>query len=65
MFEWWYFRKFGTSFIEQLSVSHLGPLLGVGDDSQHSHGLKAGWLVFDLQLFEIFSFFQEIPHHLL
>jgi len=41
MFEWWYFRKFGTSFIEQLSVSHLGPLLGVGDDSQHSHGLKA------------------------
>jgi len=40
MFEWWYFRKFGTSFIEQLSVSHLGPLLGVGDDSQHSHGLK-------------------------
>lgn len=41
MFEWWYFRKFGTSFIEQLSVSHLGPLLGVGDDSQHIQNMKA------------------------
>uniref|UniRef100_A0A3B3ZEC6 Suppression of tumorigenicity 7 n=1 Tax=Periophthalmus magnuspinnatus TaxID=409849 RepID=A0A3B3ZEC6_9GOBI len=23
IFEWWYFRKYGTSFIEQVSVSHL------------------------------------------
>ncbi|KAI5628493.1 suppressor of tumorigenicity 7 protein-like, partial [Silurus asotus] len=28
IFEWWYFRKYGTSFIEQVSVSHLRPLLG-------------------------------------
>ncbi|XP_005987754.1 suppressor of tumorigenicity 7 protein homolog [Latimeria chalumnae] len=28
IFEWWYFRKHGTSFIEQVSVSHLRPLLG-------------------------------------
>uniref|UniRef100_A0A8C1IZ02 Suppression of tumorigenicity 7 n=1 Tax=Cyprinus carpio TaxID=7962 RepID=A0A8C1IZ02_CYPCA len=27
IFEWWYFRKYGTSFIEQVSVSHLRPLL--------------------------------------
>ncbi|XP_053572663.1 suppressor of tumorigenicity 7 protein isoform X3 [Bombina bombina] len=32
IFEWWYFRKYGTSFIEQVSVSHLRPLLG-GVDS--------------------------------
>ena len=42
MFEWWYFRKFGTSFIEQFSVLHLGPLLGVGDDPQQVQNLKAG-----------------------
>uniref|UniRef100_A0ACB8F5F7 Suppressor of tumorigenicity 7 protein-like n=1 Tax=Sphaerodactylus townsendi TaxID=933632 RepID=A0ACB8F5F7_9SAUR len=28
VFEWWYFRKYGTSFIEQVSVSHLRPLIG-------------------------------------
>nr|XP_016848833.1 PREDICTED: suppressor of tumorigenicity 7 protein-like isoform X3 [Anolis carolinensis] len=28
IFEWWYFRKYGTSFIEQVSVSHLRPLIG-------------------------------------
>ncbi|XP_039264320.2 suppressor of tumorigenicity 7 protein homolog [Styela clava] len=28
VFEWWYFRKYGASFIEQVSVHHLGPLLG-------------------------------------
>ncbi|KAJ3596766.1 hypothetical protein NHX12_003167 [Muraenolepis orangiensis] len=33
IFEWWYFRKYGTSFIEQVSVSHLRPLLGGGDSS--------------------------------
>nr|CAB3266628.1 suppressor of tumorigenicity 7 protein homolog [Phallusia mammillata] len=33
VFEWWYFRKYGTSFIEQVSVNHLGPLLG-GDDAE-------------------------------
>ncbi|XP_046889311.1 suppressor of tumorigenicity 7 protein homolog isoform X3 [Hypomesus transpacificus] len=33
IFEWWYFRKYGTSFIEQVSVSHLRPLLGGVDTS--------------------------------
>uniref|UniRef100_A0A8C2U0X5 Suppressor of tumorigenicity 7 protein-like n=1 Tax=Coturnix japonica TaxID=93934 RepID=A0A8C2U0X5_COTJA len=28
VFEWWHFRKYGTSFIEQVSVSHLRPLIG-------------------------------------
>ncbi|XP_075471392.1 suppressor of tumorigenicity 7 protein-like isoform X2 [Ascaphus truei] len=28
VFEWCYFRKYGTSFIEQVSVSHLRPLMG-------------------------------------
>ncbi|RVE54047.1 hypothetical protein evm_001170 [Chilo suppressalis] len=31
IFEWWYFRKYGTSFIEQVSLAHLGPWLGGGD----------------------------------
>uniref|UniRef100_A0A6I8N9K8 Suppression of tumorigenicity 7 n=1 Tax=Ornithorhynchus anatinus TaxID=9258 RepID=A0A6I8N9K8_ORNAN len=33
IFEWWYFRKYGTSFIEQVSVSHLRPLLGGVDNN--------------------------------
>uniref|UniRef100_UPI00358E2DFF suppressor of tumorigenicity 7 protein isoform X1 n=1 Tax=Myxine glutinosa TaxID=7769 RepID=UPI00358E2DFF len=37
IFEWWYFRKYGTSFIEQVSVNHLGPLLG-GVESSSSTG---------------------------
>ncbi|XP_012322000.1 suppressor of tumorigenicity 7 protein-like isoform X3 [Aotus nancymaae] len=28
IFEWWYFHKHGTSFIEHVSVSHLRPLMG-------------------------------------
>ncbi|XP_014314463.1 suppressor of tumorigenicity 7 protein-like isoform X5 [Myotis lucifugus] len=28
IFEWWYFHKHGTSFIEQVSVNHLRPLMG-------------------------------------
>lgn len=36
IFEWWYFRKYGTSFIEQVSVSHLRPLLGGMDNSAPS-----------------------------
>ncbi|KAK1888367.1 Suppressor of tumorigenicity 7 protein like [Dissostichus eleginoides] len=36
IFEWWYFRKYGTSFIEQVSVSHLRPLLGGVDSSTPS-----------------------------
>lgn len=38
IFEWWYFRKYGTSFIEQVSVSHLRPLLG-GVESSSATGL--------------------------
>ncbi|MBN3306994.1 suppressor of tumorigenicity 7 protein-like [Amia ocellicauda] len=36
IFEWWYFRKYGTSFIEQVSVSHLRPLLGGVENSSSS-----------------------------
>lgn len=25
IFEWWYFRKYGTSFIEQVSINHISP----------------------------------------
>ncbi|XP_077327861.1 suppressor of tumorigenicity 7 protein isoform X1 [Lithobates pipiens] len=37
IFEWWYFRKYGTSFIEQVSVSHLRPLLGGVDNNTPSN----------------------------
>lgn len=37
IFEWWYFRKYGTSFIEQVSVSHLRPLLGGVDNSSSNN----------------------------
>uniref|UniRef100_A0A8C0BWW4 Suppressor of tumorigenicity 7 protein-like n=1 Tax=Buteo japonicus TaxID=224669 RepID=A0A8C0BWW4_9AVES len=33
VFEWWHFRKYGTSFIEQVSVSHLRPLIGGAENS--------------------------------
>jgi len=32
IFEWWYFRKYGTSFIEQVSLNHISPW--IGGDSQ-------------------------------
>nr|XP_033773427.1 suppressor of tumorigenicity 7 protein-like isoform X2 [Geotrypetes seraphini] len=38
IFEWWYFRRFGTSFIEQMSVSHLRPLIGVAESSSPAPG---------------------------
>lgn len=28
IFEWWYFRKYGTSFIEQVSLNHISPWFG-------------------------------------
>lgn len=36
IFEWWYFRKYGTSFVEQVSLTHLSPWLGglAGDGVQ-------------------------------
>ncbi|KAI5646515.1 ST7 protein domain-containing protein [Phthorimaea operculella] len=36
IFEWWYFRKYGTSFIEQVSLAHLGPWLGGAEPEQHT-----------------------------
>ncbi len=33
IFEWWYFKKYGTSFIEQVSLNHISPLLGGGDST--------------------------------
>ncbi|XP_072419997.1 suppressor of tumorigenicity 7 protein homolog isoform X2 [Chiloscyllium punctatum] len=41
IFEWWYFRKYGTSFIEQVSVSHLRPLLGAVDNNLPSVNFTA------------------------
>lgn len=35
IFEWWYFKKYGTSFIEQVSLNHISPLLG-GTDAQQT-----------------------------
>ncbi|XP_053644408.2 protein ST7 homolog isoform X2 [Cherax quadricarinatus] len=32
IFEWWYFRKYGTSFIEQVSLNHLSPWIGGGEN---------------------------------
>ncbi|XP_014260145.1 protein ST7 homolog [Cimex lectularius] len=28
LFEWWYFRKYGASFIEQVSLNHISPWIG-------------------------------------
>lgn len=33
IFEWWYFRKYGTSFIEQVSLNHISPWIGGGDNT--------------------------------
>lgn len=38
IFEWWYFRKYGTSFIEQVSLTHLGPWLGGGGGGAETEG---------------------------
>lgn len=36
IFEWWYFRKYGTSFIEQVSLNHISPWIGGGESSTES-----------------------------
>lgn len=36
LFEYWYFRKYGTSFIEQISLTHISPWLGSADSSGDS-----------------------------
>ena len=38
IFEWWYFRKYGTSFIEQVSLNHLSPWLGGANGDQSESG---------------------------
>lgn len=40
IFEWWYFRKYGTSFIEQVSLNHISPLIG-GNDPNPSNDPNA------------------------
>ena len=37
IFEWWYFRKYGTSFIEQVSLNHLSPWIGGGDANSNDN----------------------------
>uniref|UniRef100_A0A8C8ZA84 Suppressor of tumorigenicity 7 protein-like n=1 Tax=Prolemur simus TaxID=1328070 RepID=A0A8C8ZA84_PROSS len=41
IFEWWYFHKHGTSFIEQVSVSHLRPLMGRTESSISQPGFSS------------------------
>ncbi|XP_026633168.1 suppressor of tumorigenicity 7 protein-like isoform X2 [Microtus ochrogaster] len=41
IFEWWYFHKHGTSFIEQVSISHLRPLIGGTESSISEPGSPA------------------------
>ncbi|RWS17326.1 suppressor of tumorigenicity 7 protein-like protein [Dinothrombium tinctorium] len=38
IFEWWYFRKYGTSFIEQVSLNHISPWLGGGSEGGSETG---------------------------
>lgn len=41
IFEWWYFKRYGTSFIEQMSLTHVAPWLGgdvVADDQSAAGG---------------------------
>ncbi|XP_068946459.1 suppressor of tumorigenicity 7 protein-like isoform X2 [Petaurus breviceps papuanus] len=42
IFEWWYFRKYGTSFIEQVSISHLRPLIGGIENNVPEPGSPSG-----------------------
>ncbi|KAJ0178576.1 hypothetical protein K1T71_005351 [Dendrolimus kikuchii] len=42
IFEWWYFRKYGTSFIERVSLTHLGPWLGGEGGDAGATGADAG-----------------------
>jgi len=44
IFEWWYFRRYGTSFIEQVSLNHISPLIGGGgtDNAAGSNGTVHG-----------------------
>ena len=39
IFEWWYFRKYGTSFIEQVSLNHISPWIGGGDAGSDANNI--------------------------
>lgn len=36
IFEWMYYRRYGTSFIEQMSLNHISPWLGGGDANENN-----------------------------
>ncbi|XP_011200171.1 protein ST7 homolog isoform X1 [Bactrocera dorsalis] len=38
IFEWWYFRKYGTSFIEQVSINHISPWINGSDAQAEANG---------------------------
>lgn len=38
IFEWWYFRKYGASFIEQVSLNHISPWISGDSQSDSSQG---------------------------
>ncbi|KAI8424512.1 hypothetical protein MSG28_002975 [Choristoneura fumiferana] len=42
IFEWWYYRKYGASFIEQVSLAHLGPWFAGGDEPNSGAGNGSG-----------------------
>lgn len=43
IFEWWYFRKYGTSFIEQVSLNHISPWISGSDSGENaSNGGSSG-----------------------
>ncbi|KAF7263318.1 hypothetical protein GWI33_002936 [Rhynchophorus ferrugineus] len=42
IFEWWYFRKYGTSFIEQVSITHISPWIsGESRDDNGNNNLQS------------------------
>jgi len=42
IFEWWYYRRYGMSFIEQVSLNHISPWLGGGEPPEGGTGSGAG-----------------------
>lgn len=42
IFEWWYFRKYGTSFIEQVSLNHISPWIGGGGGANNNNNNATG-----------------------
>jgi len=37
IFEWWYFRKYGASFIEQVSLNHISPWISGSDSNSENN----------------------------